>query len=156
MKAEVFTPSDDAPITVAQKKRIMSNVRYNNDIKAEWVQWATCDNSKVNLSDLNYGQAKMIILAQEGSEIITQDNWAHFDKSNSKHRYILSLCIQLQWSKKSDRHGEIADLNRLSDWLKSNRCPVQKPLLKMKPFELTKIVSALESMNVKHWSNASR
>lgn len=81
-----------------------------------------------------------------------KDNWAVFNKDNQQHRYILSLCIQMGWSVTSERYGEVADLNRLSNWLKSNLSPIVKPLKDMEPNELSKIVSALESMNGKHHS----
>lgn len=81
-----------------------------------------------------------------------KSNWAVFDSKSKKHKYILSLCIQMGWSAESDRYGEIADLDRLSKWLKSNNSPVRKPLKEMSPLEASKIISALEIMNTKHHS----
>lgn len=71
-------------------------------------------------------------------------SWARFDKYNSQHKTILSHCHTLGW--KSEENPAFVDLNRLGGWLKSNRSPVQKPLLEMNRKELSKIIAALESM----------
>jgi hypothetical protein len=143
---------DQFPITAFQKKRIMRNCDYREDIKSEWVQWATEDNSKVHLRDLNQEQAKRIIMAQEGGNVVTDENWALFDQKNRQHVYILSLCRQLNWTKTNEKWGEVADLDRLSNWLKSGRSPVIKPLRKMTAAELSKIIKALESMTIKNYT----
>ena len=61
------------------------------------------------------------------------DNWGFFDKNNQQHKAVLSQLRQLQWTTKSERWGEIADINRLSDFLKSDKSPVKKPLKDMEP-----------------------
>lgn len=76
------------------------------------------------------------------------ENWALFDKRNQQHRTILSLMRQAQWTTKHDRHGEAADLNRLSQFLKSDKSPVKKPLKRMTPREVSKIITALEGIAV--------
>lgn len=76
-------------------------------------------------------------------------HWAFFDKNNSQHRNILSLCRQAQWVKQHDRYGEVADLERLQSFLKSDKSPVKKPLKEMDKQELSKIIVALEGI-VKH------
>lgn len=81
-----------------------------------------------------------------------KDNWAVFNPKRKQHKYILSLCIQYGWSIESNKWGEIADLQRLSNWLKSDLSPVKKPLKDMSPTETSKIIFALESMNEKHHS----
>ncbi|WP_286913088.1 hypothetical protein [Flavobacterium sp. UBA4197] len=84
--------------------------------------------------------------------MIKKDNWAIFNPKNKQHKYILSLCIQKGWGVENDRYGEIADLDRLSNWLKSDKSPVRKPLKKMSSLEVSKIISALEIMNAKRHS----
>jgi len=76
--------------------------------------------------------------------------WSSFEFANNAHYQILSLCIQLGWSttyKKTSK--EIADLRVLDSWMRSDKCPVQKPLLEMKKQEVSKIIVALENMIVK-------
>lgn len=76
-------------------------------------------------------------------------SWAFFDKNNQQHRTILSLCRQAQWVKPHSRFGEVADLERLHRFLKSDKSPVKKPLKEMTKQELSKIIIALEGI-VKH------
>jgi hypothetical protein len=72
------------------------------------------------------------------------ENWAMFDKSNTKHLKVLSLCRQAKWTTDHEKYGEVADLERLSNWLKSEKCPVKKPLKKMDDTtELPKVIKAL-------------
>lgn len=143
--------------TKEQKKAIRSNCKYDVNIKEELVQWATNDNSKTSLNDLSFEQAEKILRVQEGklpprpSGTPPMDgNWGMFDKSNSKHRYILSLLRQLGMVKEV-KGRDVADIDKLSEWLKSNRSPVQKPLKKMSALEVSKVIGALESMVQKRW-----
>lgn len=77
--------------------------------------------------------------------------WGLFDKNNQQHKAVLSQLRQLQWTTKSERWGEIADINRLSDFLKSDKSPVKKPLTKMGPHEVSKIIECLKSMVTKKY-----
>ncbi|HEY4543563.1 MAG TPA: hypothetical protein VIG40_02870, partial [Tissierellaceae bacterium] len=125
------------------------NCKYDVNIKEELVQWATQDNKKTSLNDLSFEQANKILIAQ-GDKPTPIENWALFDKNNSKHKYILSLCYQLGLT--TELKGRtIADTNKLSEWIKSERCPVQKPLKQMTTFELSRVITALESMVQKKW-----
>ncbi len=138
----------NAPITPFQKKRILHNCNYNMEIKDEWVQWVTGDVNQTSLKSLTQLQAVKIICQQTGEaqpELKTE-NWGLFDKNNSQHRNILSLMRQAQWVKQSEKWGEVADLERLSNFLKSDKSPVKKPLKKMTTEEVSKIITALEGI----------
>ena len=74
------------------------------------------------------------------------DNWAIFDKNNTQHKTILSLLRQAQWVVSHPRHGEVADLARLSAFLKSNKSPINKPLKAMTLEETSKIIEALKGI----------
>lgn len=76
----------------------------------------------------------------------TNGNWALFDKNNQQHKAVLSQLRTLGWVVKSDKWGEVADLNRLSDFLKSDKSPVKMPLKQMKPEEVSKIIECFKSM----------
>lgn len=141
--------------TKEQKKVIRRNCKYDVNIKEELVQWVTEDNSKTSLNDLSYEQAEKILRIQEGRQEAGKreqrtDNWGMFDKSNSKHRYVLSLLRQLGMVKEV-KGRDVADIDKLSEWLKSNRSPVQKPLKKMSALEVSKVIGALESIVQKRW-----
>jgi len=76
--------------------------------------------------------------------------WSLFSLTNKQHHYILSLCIQFGWTAQHHKSGrEIADLKALDKWMRSDKCPVQKPLLKMTRKETSKIIFALEEMVTK-------
>ncbi|GGA84504.1 hypothetical protein GCM10008015_26620 [Flavobacterium palustre] len=81
----------------------------------------------------------------------TAKNWAAFDKSNRQHMGVMGQLRTLQWTVPHPRHGEVADLARLSDFLKSDKSPVKKPLKDMEPKELSKIIECLKSMVVKKY-----
>lgn len=150
MKATKQIPVYDpnGPITDFQKKRIMANCKYQEDIKNEYVQWVTEDVNRTSLRSITQEQAVKIIRAQEGSEALnpTQENWGKFDYKNPSHKVILSLMHQAQWTTKHPEKGEIADLNRLDDFLKSEKSPVKKPLLKMDDKEVQKVIKALKQI----------
>ena len=76
----------------------------------------------------------------------TDINWGIFDKNNQQHKTILSLLRQAQWVVKNEKWGEVPDINRLSAFLKSDKSPVNKPLKKMEPLEVSKIIEALKGI----------
>ena len=138
--------------TKDQKLAIRRNSHWNTEIKEEWVQWATGDVNKTSLNDLTSEQAEKIIMQQLGRSEKAEfpdKSWTRFDKSNKKHRLILSLLYQCGWTTKNERHGEIPDMNRLAEFLKSDKSPVKKPILKMTNTELEKIIKSLSGV-VKH------
>jgi hypothetical protein len=142
---------DDLPILKWQVNRIMKNAQYKVDIKDEWVQWVTADVNRTSLRSITQAQAKKIIVAQEGLQPINQpkqssENWGLFDNNNQQHRTILSHMRTAQWVVPNEKWGEVPDLNRLSNFLKSDQSPVKKPLKKMEPAEVSKIIVALEGI----------
>lgn len=86
---------------------------------------------------------------------VNNENWGAFDASNKQHRTIMALCRNRQWVKPDDKHqsGEVADMDgAFSDFLKSVRSPVRKPLKDMTPQEVSKIIIALSGVVVHKWS----
>jgi hypothetical protein len=83
---------------------------------------------------------------------IKTENWGVFDASNKQHRTLMALCRNRQWVKPDDKHpsGEVADMDgAFSDFLKSERSPIKKPLKDMTPQEVSKIIIAMSGV-VKH------
>lgn len=60
----------------------------------------------------------------------TNANWAFFDKEKfvSERKLLWSLLYQAQWTTPHPRLKEVPDLTRLSNFLKSAKSPVKKPL----------------------------
>ena len=136
--------------TKKQKQLIHLNTP-NGDIKEEFVQWATQDNDKISTNDLSFEQANLIlgkigIRPLRPAKEDTPLYWGFFDKKNTQHMQILSLVHQLQWTNAHPKYGRVADLERLGQWLQSNRSPVKKPLKKMTPAECSKIITALNGI----------
>lgn len=85
----------------------------------------------------------------EGGRAHSKSNWGLFKKDHplaKVHKLIRSLCIQNGWSVPNERWGEIADLEKLSRFLKSDNSPVKRPLMDMSHKELEKIIVALEGI----------
>ncbi|WP_417366835.1 hypothetical protein [Flavobacterium beibuense] len=138
------------PIAATKQQKQSIHLNIPKEVKEEWVQWATGDNSKTSTNDLTFDQANRI-LAENNITPHKLHFRANFDSKNERHKYILSLCIQYGWSTVK-RGRTIADLDKLNTWMYSNLCPVQKTLKKMTNDELTKLIGALESMTKKKYS----
>lgn len=149
----VPTYDPEGPITPFQKNRIMQNCNYNVGIKNEWVQWVTGDNNKTSLRNITQAQAVRIIKQQTGSDSSgAVENWGAFDKNNSQHRYILSILRTANIVVKSEKWGEVPDTaGWLNRFLQSPKSPIKKPLKKMSPTEVSKIITALEGVSL--WKN---
>lgn len=133
--------------TKDQKKAIRRNSQYKVDIKEEWVQWATESVDKTSLNDLTFEQANKILIQQGGQPFkSTEDNWGIFDKNNTTHKIMLSVLYQADWTIPSHKHGYIPDTVRLSDFLKSKKSPINKPLKNMTDAEVEKIIVALKGV----------
>lgn len=87
----------------------------------------------------------------QGGRTHSKSNWGLFDNNNQQHKAILSQLRTLQWVVPNGRWGEVADLNRLSDFLKSDKSPVNKPLKDMDTKELSTMISCFESMVTKKY-----
>ena len=124
--------------TAAQRAIIQKHCNYDQQHKEELAYHYS--NRRTNsLRQLTY---------QEAQEIINgfKTNWAKFNKENRQHMYMLSLLRQIGWTEHSAKYGKIADLDRFSDFLKSNKSPVNKPLKIMTSEDCSKIINCLESM----------
>lgn len=149
---------DHLPITPYQIKSIRALCQFDEDFKCEVVHSHT---GQTSLKKLTQKQAVIIIRSFENvnlernssytppSQELEKVNWAVFDKTNPKHKVILSLMYQMQWVKPSEKWGEIPDLNKLSNFLQSDRSPVKKKLTAMDDKEVQKIIKALNGI-IKH------
>lgn len=72
-------------------------------------------------------------------------NWGLFDNDNQAHRQLISLCYQAQWTTPY-KGRNVADTLRLSEFLKSDKSPVNKALKKMTKEEVSKVIVAFEGI----------
>lgn len=107
-----------------------------------------------------YAEAKQLTEEQADKLIKSLSaDWAKFDKFNQAHKYILSLLRQLEWVKTHDKYGTVADMPRLSNFLKSKNSPLHpdlKPLQNMNDNETSKLIVCLESMLIKKSSKCKQ
>lgn len=97
-----------------------------------------------SFNELTPLQADELIYFFNTGKSIDHSSWAIFDKYNTQHKAVLSLCYQLGWV--SEENPKFVDLHRLGGWLKSNRSPVKRPLKEMTKQELSKIITALNNI----------
>ncbi|WP_187695224.1 hypothetical protein [Chryseobacterium sp.] len=102
-----------------------------------------------SIKDLSRLQADELIHFFNTGKPLNHSTWALFDRNNSQHRTVLSLCHQLGWVQ--EEKPEFVDLHRLGGWLKSDRSPVKTPLKEMTRAELSKIISALQNIIQKQY-----
>jgi hypothetical protein len=89
----------------------------------------------------------------QGGKFSSDVNWGLFDSKNSQHKRIQSNLRAANIVVKNERHGEVADMTGWFDrFLKSTKSPVKKPLKKMTPSEVSKIIKALDG--VVDWKNS--
>ena len=75
-------------------------------------------------------------------------NWAFFDKTKfvSERKKLFSYLHQADWTVANDKYGEVPDLERLSNFLKSAKSPVNKPLKKFNKQEWSKLIEAFKNI----------
>lgn len=135
--------------TKDQKLAIRRNCGFDEDTKCELVQWVKEDNNQTSLNSLTFEEANKILIYQ-GDKPHKGEKWAKFDKTNPKHKAILSLLYQAQWVT-NYKGKEVPDLDRFSAWLQSDKAPVREPLHKQTNPELSKTIKALEGIVKSVW-----
>ena len=126
--------------TSQQRIQLAKLTGYNAELKADLVFQITQDKKRVSTTDLTVSQAQQII-----NKLTT--HWGKFDFSRKDHRKILSLIQQAGHTKFSPKHDkDVADIDWFSNFLKSVRAPVKKPLLEMAGSEVNKTIIALEGI----------
>lgn len=133
-------------ITKQQVTDIRRNSGWNEEIKEEWVQWVTGDKTITSLKTLTSEQADKIIKQQTGVGA-EKSKFQRFDIKNSQHKYILSMCHTIGWTKNKDGKV-IPDMEAFGHWLQT-RSPIKLPLLDMGIKQLQKVIYAFEQV-VKH------
>ena len=108
-----------------------------------------CGEEITTAKDLTERQAHEVIRYLNTGKEPDNSFYALFDKENGQHKAVLSRAHLLGWVQADKPH--LVDLKTLGTWLISNKCPVQKPLMKMTKQEVSKVIYALEQIwNWKH------
>lgn len=126
--------------TSQQRVQLAKLTGYNPEVKADLVFQITKDPKKTSTTDLTVSQAQQLI-----NKLTT--HWGKFDNSRRDHRKILSLIQQAGHTKFSPKHDKnVADIDWLSNFLKTEKAPVRKPLMDMAASEVNKTIIALEGI----------
>lgn len=96
------------------------------------------------VKDLSSLQASELIYFFNTGKPMDHSPWAFFDKRNSQHKTVLSLCHSLGWVQ--EENPQFVDLHKLGGFLKSNRCPVKMPLKEMSKDQCSKLIYALQNI----------
>lgn len=77
-----------------------------------------------------------------------ETNWAFFDKDAfvSERKLLWSYLYQAQWTKPHETLNEVPDLQRLSDFLKSKKSPINKPLKQFTKYDWSKLLQAFRNI----------
>ncbi len=90
-------------------------------------------------------EAEDILFFLNNGEVDTT-SWGKFDKNNTQHMSLLSRLRTAQWVVKHKDYGEVADLERLHNFLRSDKSPVKKPLRAMTPNEVSKLIFVFDQI----------
>ena len=120
---------------------------HDKEQKKELVYQFTGDYNKTSTKDLTFDQANEMI-QRFGGKPHWYDHWGIFDAKIPAHRKVLSLLQEIGWTVYNEyREQNVADIYRLSEFLKSKKSPVTKPLKKMSIQEISnKLIPALEGI----------
>lgn len=132
--------------TAKQIKYIRGLCQHNEDLKKQAV-YSISNGRTQSITALSNQEAyQLITKLKANKKEHNTPRHLQFDNSNSKHKYIISLCHQLGWTKPHQKWGAIADMQKLHNWLVSSRSPVQMCLLDIPYIHLSKIIYALEQI----------
>lgn len=77
-----------------------------------------------------------------------ESSWAFFDKDTfvSERKLLFSYMHQAQWTMPHETLNEVPDLERLSNFLKCNRSPVNKPLKQFEKQDWNKLIQCFRNI----------
>lgn len=123
-------------------------LKKNFDEKHNVISQFTEDPAKGSCKDLTSSQADDLIHWLQFGNRMSTDHFAAFDKSNGKHKYILSLCHQIGWVKYSpSAKRNFVHLPSLGQWLHKYGY-LHKPLKDYSNKEISKLIAQLEKVAV--------
>lgn len=127
-------------------------IKNDKEAKQDFIYQFTKDSGKLSTKDLTHAQANEGIIAL-GGRAHQYDNWAIFSAVNAQHIRLLSVVQEKGWTVWNEKlKRQVADLHRVSEFLKSAKSPVKKPLKEMTKREVSKIIYAFESMTKKEYN----
>jgi len=121
--------------------------KKDKDQKQELIYQFTGDHKKTSTKDLTFENANNMI-TRFGGKAVRYDHWGLFNAKNEQHKKVLSLLQEIGWTIYNEKlKRNVADIYRLSEFLKSKKSPVTMPLKQMTPEQISnKLIPALEGI----------
>jgi hypothetical protein len=139
----------DTEITKKQIQQIQTILSKRDLDREERLQFLSdkLQREITTTKDLTFVEAEELIYFLNTGKT-TQANWAFFDKFKyvEERRKLFSLMHQAQWVTQKEGYNEIPDLVRLSNFLKSPKSPVKKPLKQFDKIEWEKLIKAFTNI----------
>lgn len=133
---------------VRQIQTILSKRELDRDERLEFLS-AHFKREIKTTKDLSFIEAEDIIWFLNTGEK-SKANWAFFHKNKfvSERKLLFSYLYQAQWTAKNEtsKYVEVPDLERLSNFLKSPKSPVNKPLKQFDKKDWSKILQAFRNI----------
>lgn len=128
--------------TLVSNKILFSTLTKRGLINLQYEVCESCTGRHIDsLSDLSDNEVALIV-----KDLGSDELYGRADFTNARHRYILSMCYQLGWTRMHERLGRmVADNARLGRWIKQYG-KYKKPLKEYTPEELGAVIMAMEKM----------
>lgn len=129
-----------------QIQTIMTSRFADRDERLDFIS-AYFDREITSTKDLSSVEADNFIYFLN-TGIKQEKNWAFFNKHSfvNERKLLFSYLYQAQWVVKNETHNEVPDLERLSNFLKSKKSPVNKPLKQFNKQDWSKILQAFRNI----------
>ena len=143
---------ENKQITKAQIIKIHTllpnQIKQDKDEKKEWVKLFTKD-ERSSVKQLSFKEANNALEwlgATPQVKRVPSNYYAQFDKKNSQHLYLLSLCHQIGWVQYHEGLAKnVPDLKALGSWIHKHGY-LHKSLKLYTPQELPKLIKQFENM----------
>jgi len=134
------------PRQIKQIQTIMSSRFTDRDERLDFIS-ALFEKEVNSTKDLRSIEADDLIYYLNTGKKATA-NWAFFDKTkfSSERRLLFSYLYQAQWTMPHETRTEVPDLERLSNFLKSAKSPVNKPLKEWEKADWSKLLHAFRNI----------
>ena len=125
---------------IQQIQTIMSSRFADRDERLDFIS-AQLGREVTTTKALTFIEAEELIYYLNTGKKATS-NWAFFHKTQfvSERKLLWSLLYQAQWLKPHETLNEVPDLDRLSNFLKSPKSPVKKPLKLFNKEDWSKVI----------------
>lgn len=129
---------------IQQIQTILSNNKLDRDERLVFLSQQT-RRDITTTKELTKIEADDIIFFLNTGDVDTT-SWGKFYKDNNQHMTLLSRLRTAQWVTNHPVYGEIADLERLHDFLKNGKSPIKKPLRAMDSNEVSKLIFVFDKI----------